>query len=408
MHPRRLPSTLSQTIPTTSPVTDINAKSFSCPKPFCGRAIKLKLETNGRHAGRFLLNCYALHQDAQPYVYHFPKNVQPSSLAQSTNPTLAQSTNPTPGISALAKVAHISTGCVSRATLGDCLVHRAVSAPLRPQPMTAPALLLPRHASPFTALAHTAAQFTPVPRFIEQVSRDSHREALRREAEEAAFMTSISSPIISQEEQDYQLAVMRSLSSSSPSSPVLPSTSSTALENFHRHTFNIVEWLEDGQPAVVKCIQDLPTWPYWTRDGDDAYQCYSADFSTWMDVRPNHAHNISCGLVLVRRAGVTSPDEANFVSRLAVARDPPLLLPQVPERRRTSTRKRQRAPSAEVIEILSTDDETPNSYKPLHRARARVIKRERITPPPKRVRGRAVSFEREFPYYISIPSPPPM
>ncbi|KAJ7015852.1 hypothetical protein C8F04DRAFT_1408880 [Mycena alexandri] len=257
MPPRQAP----EFAPPTSPMPDINARSFKCPKAFCGRALKLKFETSGRHEGQFLLNCYTHHQDSKAYVYYFPKGIRPGMLATAVLPI--GDSLPTSSVSAPAKPAgqcadircgntRIHRHCANHMcklhcdTRGNCPVHQPATPSASTSAFTTSPRTLPqrhRNISPLTQLARSAKEYSSsVPRFVERVSAETRRDAQRLEAEELAFMSSISSPILSQEERDYQLALLYSVSSAS--SPAPTTTSSASLGNTFKRTLTIIEWLE--------------------------------------------------------------------------------------------------------------------------------------------------------------------
>ncbi|KAJ7739178.1 hypothetical protein B0H16DRAFT_1465437 [Mycena metata] len=180
------------------------------------------------------LQCYNHHQDDKPWIYHFPKGVQPGSLV----PHSIVDSRATPSVSAPLKavVQCSNSSCVNTRVSrlcanGMCKSHCDLRGGC---PITYTYLRLPLCFS-LTSIEKT------------------RREAAQRDAEEKLFMDALSSPVLSQEEQDYQTAVLNSLSS--PSSPAASTPISP--RQLRKTSLTVVEWLQDGEPAVVKWQKHL-------------------------------------------------------------------------------------------------------------------------------------------------------
>ncbi|KAJ7691318.1 hypothetical protein B0H17DRAFT_1133840 [Mycena rosella] len=227
----------------------ISDHSFCCPKPSCGRTLKLALCTTGWHATQFYLKCYSP-AHTPPFWYFFPKGQVPAAsivarLAAAPCRRRLQPTVPVPTAETMTCAhngcgdGHINKLCSSRRCKKHCLElnHNCrCHHPPPPKPLLLPAL------SGVSLSAINAIEHNAKAKAAEQ-------------------------------------------------------------------TFILVTWTRNNKPAFVQAIQGCPLWPLWTRGGDEPYKCYSSSYRTWMHVPASYVHKLSGEPLFVRTIGVNGSDE---------------------------------------------------------------------------------------------------
>jgi hypothetical protein len=91
--------------------------------------------------------------------------------------------------------------------------------------------------------------------------------------------------------------------------------------------FTLVYWDAPNQPAMIRCIQDLPDWPKWRLSDDSALlnslgqdlheiDIYSQKYCVWMQVNLGYTHTLTPeSHIFMRRRNVTCLDEQVQIDR---------------------------------------------------------------------------------------------
>ncbi|KAK7065059.1 hypothetical protein R3P38DRAFT_3166078 [Favolaschia claudopus] len=193
------------------------------------------------------------------------------------------------------------------------------------------------------------------------------------------------------------------------------------------HTFVLVDFYAHGKPASLELVS--ASGSYWRRPGTRPYECYSLEYSRWMPVEARYSHYIANKTrLIIRSLGVVGSNEAEEIATARadadsrdtvfssnrslnptvnpyagyssltpkVVRDAPVSDPGAG----SSKLNIVPAPAAltskrPIIDLTLSDDDD------IH-----PIKREPLTPPPKRRRLaslRSISSSPDFP--VTVPTP---
>ncbi|KAJ7483033.1 hypothetical protein B0H11DRAFT_2232052 [Mycena galericulata] len=371
------------------PNASLSSTIHYCPKPFCGRELALQHAQGGAHAGSDYLHCNSPTHE-KPYWRFFP----PAQLPHSHRPVAPAQT--VPNGAPKTRCAHRNckrspnTLCESKKCKPHCVSSGGCHCPghrLEKKPTT-------EYSGRFLdSIAHDLDHmFTPITRSINQPSP----RAQQLRADHPNWFLS------------------PSLSPKQPSSSPLPNPPQRTLAQFSEHSLLLVEFHEDGKPALVSGIQDLPDYPFWRRPGREPYQCYSQDYRTWMTVQPSYVHDLrNKRRVLIRSIGVVGSDEVVQIQQLhadvADAEETGLIArtnsrlsryttSHVPSSSSSLTAPMTKGNSKRSRKESSDDDEV------IIVGYQRAIKTEPVTPPPKRHRPH---LALDIPIYPS-PSLPPL
>ncbi|KAJ7495270.1 hypothetical protein FB451DRAFT_1213727 [Mycena latifolia] len=389
---------------------NINSPAFRCPKPDCGRRLKLKYASSGVHAKCYYLDCHnASHPDSKSMWYFFPRGVAPDRRPASSPPaplpyTGQQSLRPTCTFKGCLKmkIARICSNRMCKAhceTTGGCLLH----------PVPLPSQTLPPLSGPSLSAFEALRPFAdPFPRYA-QAARLS----------EPQIPSSSPSPTLSQLESDRQYALLLSfddedgaVSPSAPSTSSRDSSSTSRLPHIQDDNQSTVLffWSTDGAPVSIQLVEDCPSWPrLCLRDIahllttpahphlDDFYQCYSFSYHAWMRVSNKYPHALTHDQpILVRRLGVIGSDENDQLRRLGVNQSflTPLPVHSTAAAASTSTNHKGKR---RHISVDSSDDEV------LVVSYTRAIKKEAVTPP-REVKRSRLALSISIPDSSSLPS----
>ncbi|KAJ6540762.1 hypothetical protein B0H19DRAFT_1269303 [Mycena capillaripes] len=253
---------------------DIDDQQFFCPLPSCKRPLKLKFAKGGEHA-----HCYYL-------------NIQSSAITKSIS-----------GLTGIFSIAVLPLALISPPLTSSALLALRSNASLE----DAAAVPIHQARQPpdpetrfFSGLANISRSFTLADHPIRPPSPDALPFLLRSPS--PATSAAILSP---------------------------PSTVASTSDR----SFLLIEFVHDSKPGVPRGIQVPQGFPYWTRPGTEPYECYSADYSTWMQVEACYIHNVrKPPRILVRSMGVTGSDEALHIQTLVAenARRADMNSPRIP------------------------------------------------------------------------------
>ncbi|KAJ7470046.1 hypothetical protein B0H11DRAFT_2434490 [Mycena galericulata] len=379
------------------PHPKITDKTFSCPKPGCGRRLHLKLCSNGPQKDRYFLACF---NEAHSHYWHFFARGEAPPAAErprTQNPRLP----PAPGTSNSAPRSCSSPRCTNtrvnrscprhmcrRHCLdhGGCPCHVAEDVPSWTGGPLDKALTAHVDAGQkrleVAALAqmrtqqaavHTLAQMTPLP----------PSPTLSQELE-YSILTTCSSPPVSPRPAPSLVSSSSRTSSTSFSSHLRGSSTSEECR------LVLFYWPNNG-PVVIQAFQDASlrrSWPRISlrdiahllvtdeqRDLEPHYDCFSSKYHSWMKINVDYQLKVSEDEpIFVRRVGITGTDEKIHL--------PPLIVPATPPHQTKTIRNTiiVKTPSgkgkkrARVTEDAPDDEVIVVAYRP-------VIKHEVTTPP---------------------------
>ncbi|KAJ7842719.1 hypothetical protein B0H14DRAFT_3691062 [Mycena olivaceomarginata] len=361
-----------------------DATKYFCPKPLCGRELRLKYANGGKNAGRHYVNCTNPAHAKEYWRFFCPDQLHTSTSTSSTSTSAPAGGRQVSAVSpqcSYLRSCRLRVNCLCET--GKCKAHcidtGGCRCPGHRVPEAAPAPFLQGLYQIASNLVTPRIQFTPRP----------DPEELRLRHEKPHWFAS--------------------------PSPSPPQTSTAS------RSFILVDFAKDAKSAVVQTLS--VNGLYWIRPGSRPYECYSPEYSRWMPVEASYVHRLhDKQRILIRSVGVTGSDEALQISILRaeagtdydidndndlasnsmyrpssrLTLSAPVLHHHLeesrPAPRKTVKRKYTNTNDDEDIQITG--------YRP-------AIKQEPLTMPAKHCYPRACSPTSSSPFPASIPLPAP-